>query len=211
MIEWELDADILILGIKINIYNKMVSQSLANYSVNVGVHVFILFTFLSIFFFAYASDLERESVNKSLKSIIDDQTESLLTEIDKWDKRIYPDKTNINWNTVNENAKKLVAESQGELPEIKENNDKLFKFGVTAIIILFVTIVAYTLYFMFVKKYDIHIGAILLENFVIFAFVGAIEYYFFSKVVVKFVPVTPEFASMTILERIKKNINKQLI
>lgn len=187
----------------------MVSQSLANHSLNIGTHVFLLFTFLSIFFFAYAANLEKESVNKSLKSIIDDQTGTLLAEIDSWDKRLYPEKTKINWNTINEKAKKLVDESQGELPEIKENNDKLYKFGVAVIIILFILLVTFTLYFMFVKKYDIHIGAILLENFVIFSCVGVIEYYFFSKVAIKFVPITPDFVSVTILERIKKNINKQ--
>ena len=56
-------------------------------------------------------------------------------------------------------------------------------------------------------KYDIHIGHILLINFIIFSITGLIEYFFFTKVASKYVPVMPNEISDTMLERIKHNID----
>ena len=49
----------------------MLSDHSINMSVDIALHVFILFTFLSIFFFAYVSKLEKQNVNDKFISLHD--------------------------------------------------------------------------------------------------------------------------------------------
>lgn len=187
----------------------MVTQSEANYSLNIGIHVFILFTFLTVFFFVFASNLAKKSINNSLSTIIDDKTGELLNELDKWDKKIKPDTyPNIKWDEVNKLASKIVINSENELPEILKHNTRLKWIGIVMIISLLVFLIGMYLYYRFVLKLDVHLGYILIENIIIFAFIGAIEAYFFLNIASKYIPVTPDFVATTVLERIKKNTNK---
>ena len=54
--------------------------------------------------------------------------------------------------------------------------------------------------------YNLHLREIFIENIVIFAFVGLIEYLFFTQIASKYIPVTPDVAGTTILQRIDDNI-----
>jgi len=190
----------------------MVSQTQANYSLNIGLHVFILFTFLTIFFFAYASKLEKKSIQNALGGIVDKQIGKFLTQVDVWDKKLKPDSyPNVNWNAVNNLAKKLEKNSQGELPEIIKNNTRLKWIGMAMVVILFVLLIGMYAYFKMVKKYDVHLGRIFTENLVIFAFVGVIEFLFFKHIAAKYIPTTPDFVATTILERVKYRTSYALI
>jgi Na+-transporting methylmalonyl-CoA/oxaloacetate decarboxylase gamma subunit len=61
----------------------MVTEESAIYGMNMGMHVFILFTFLTIFFFAFVSKLASNSIQNALDDIIDQQVEKILNEADK--------------------------------------------------------------------------------------------------------------------------------
>ncbi len=188
----------------------MVSQAQANYSLNIGLHIFILFTFLTIFFFAYISKLSKKSIQEELGGIIQKQVGSLLTQIDKWYKKISP-VTSINWNKANKLAQKIIDNSRGELPEIKQNNKRLKIVSVVMIGSLLLLLISMYVYFRFAKGYDVHIGNIFIENIVIFAFIGMIEFTFFTNIASKYIPVTPDFVTTTVLERIKYNISQSLL
>jgi len=189
----------------------MVSKSQANYIINIGLHIFILFTFLTIFFFLYISKLSKKLINKTFKKGIDQQLDGVLTNLDEWDEKLSyrsPNSVSVNWQSIDQMAKKITANSQGELTEITENNNRLKMIGGGIIIGLLVLIVGLYYYFTRVKYIKIDIGRILMENVIIFSFIGMIEVYFFTKIISKFIPVTPDFAIVTILERVKFNIAK---
>lgn len=101
----------------------MVSQEQANYTINIGLHVLILFTFLTVFFFLIISKKEKKSIDGSFGNIINKKVDSLLNNIDKWDNKI-KDFT-IDWSQVNKVAGNITKNSQGEDPKITENNKKL--------------------------------------------------------------------------------------
>lgn len=175
-----------------------------NFSLDVALHVLILFTFLTIFFFVYVSKLEKQSLDYTITNSVSDNTNILLNDTKQLSQKY---NIKINWNTINDIATKLVKTSQGEVPEIKENNDRLYKGSIIAIIVgyfLFIAIVIFLKYYM---GYDIHIGRILLMNTIIFSVTGLIEYFFFTNVASKYVPVMPNEISDTMLERIKYNFN----
>ena len=56
-----------------------------DYILNISVHVLILFTFLTIFFFVYVSKLSSDSINNALRDIIRTQTNTMLDKLDDLD------------------------------------------------------------------------------------------------------------------------------
>lgn len=188
----------------------MVSQAQANYSLNISLHVLILFTFLTIFFFAYISKLSKKSIQNAMDGMINQQVGKLLTEIDKWDKTLNSDSLTINWGEVNNLAQQIIDKSQGEMPEITANNKKLQIVGMTMIGSLILLMIIMFVYFRYIKGYDIHVGQIVAENFVIFLFVGIVEFGFFMYIASKYIPVTPDFVAISALDRVKENLNSYI-
>lgn len=175
-----------------------------NFSLDVALHVLILFTFLTIFFFTYVSKLEKQTLDNTIINSVSDNTNTLLNDIKQISQKY---NIKINWNNINDIAAKLVKNSKGEVPEIKENNDRLYKGSMIAIIVGYLLFLAIVIFLKYYMGYDIHIRHILLMNIIIFSITGLIEYFFFMNVASKYVPVMPNEISDTMLERIKYNFN----
>ena len=109
-----------------------------NFSLDIALHVLILFTFLTIFFFAYVSKLEKQTLDDTITNSVKDNTDTLLTDINQLSQKY---NIKVNWDEVNNIAATLVKNSQGEVPQIKENNDRLYKSSMIAIIIGFILFV----------------------------------------------------------------------
>lgn len=190
----------------------MLSEYTVNFGLDVGLHVLILFTFLTIFFFAYISKLEKQNLDQVTSSMIEEKTDSLLNNVKDWQNKLnnWNPKfdVKINWNKVDNLADTLIKNSEGDSPEIKENNQKLFRDSIIFIVALFMIFIGAILYFSLGLGYHIHFKHILIMNAIIFGITGLIEYLFFVNVASKYVPVTPDFTTNTILDRVKKNLNK---
>ncbi len=183
----------------------IISEKQANYSVNITLHVLILFTFLCIFFFAYISKLTEDSVSDALNGMITQETGNMLDTVNDWDQELNPGDSNINWSGVNDLAQEIQDSSQGKDPNIAENNDKLKKLAIYMIISLIILLIGMIVVYYNIG-YELELKEILVENIVIFTFVGVIEYLFFTKIAAKYIPVTPDVAGTTVLERINNNI-----
>ena len=176
----------------------MVTLRRANYTLNISLHVLILFSFLTIFFFSYISHLEQKSVDDALSAAIDEQMGQILTYVDQFS----PPGT-VDWKVLNSVAEQMQASAVGEFPEVKANHRKLLIIGISMIGGLFALFSSLSIYFGVYKGLQIGWKRIFLENFIVFACVGVIEFLFFTKVAVKYVPVTPDTLTKTILDRIK--------
>ena len=53
---------------------------------------------------------------------------------------------------------------------------------------------------------NLKIEEIIIENLIIFAFVGLVEYYFFTRIALKFVPVEPSFISKQFINSLKEKL-----
>ena len=62
---------------------KKFTDSQASYQINIGLHVLILFTFLTVLFFAFISKLEQKSVSNALESVIHNEVGEALTRVNK--------------------------------------------------------------------------------------------------------------------------------
>ena len=187
----------------------MVSQEQANYSINICLHVLILFSFLTIFFFLIISKKEKQSIDRVFDNIINEKVGSLFDNVDNIDKQT--NSFTIDWSQVNKVAGKISQKSQGEDPELIENNKKLRNMSIVMVGTLVVILVLLYLYYIFVKKYKINLGHILAENAVIFLFIGAIEYMFFMNIAAKYVPETPEDISNSLLDKIKERTTEYIL
>lgn len=187
----------------------MVSQEQANYSINIGLHVLILFTFLTLFFFLIISKKENKSIDRAFSDIINKKVGSLLDNVDKWDKKFK--EFNIDWKQVDKVADNIIKNSQGEDPKITENNKKLRYVAAGMVGALILLLILMYLYYVFVKKYKISLGHILAENAVIFIFIGAIEYTFFVNIAAKYVPESPDYISTSILNRVKERTSDYIL
>ena len=187
----------------------MITQRQANYTLNVGLHVFILFTFLTVFFFLIASRLAKESINKAFGSVIETQTDRLLSKVDEVDQELGQFK--VNWNEVDKTAKNIQAKSQGELPNIKHNNHRLKFVAIGMIVSLGLLLIALYVYFRFYLGHNVSLKHIFVENLVIFIFIGLVEYMFFMHIAKKYIPVSPAFVSTTVLNRIKYQLGKSMV
>jgi hypothetical protein len=179
-----------------------------NFSLDIALHVLILFTFLTIFFFTYISKLEKQNLDNTTNNAIINNMDSLLDSVDKFQEKLKEMNKiiNIDWKAADNIADTLIQNSQGESQKIKENNDKLFKGSIIAISVAFAFFTGLVIFLKYYMGYDIHVKHILLMNFIIFSITGAIEFWFFQNVASKYIPVGPDFVSNTILERVKYNI-----
>ena len=189
----------------------MVSPQFVHKVVNLGLHMLILFSFLTIFFFLYISVEETKKVKNSINTIIQDNTYKSLVYIDKLDKKSSIDKTgNINWEKIKKGAIDIQEQSKNKIPYIEKNNKKLIKRSLIIITCFFILLLCITLYFTLYKKYDIDLRSIVIENIIIFLCVAIIEVLFFTFIITKYIPFGPDFVANSLINRIKYNVNKTL-
>lgn len=171
--------------------------------INIGLHIIILFTFLTLFFFMYISSVSSESIDNITNDIIKTNIKNLIKKIDDKD-----EKNLINWEIAKNVAITIENKYNTELPEITYNNTKLYNIAILCIILSILFLVGLGYYFDIIKKLNIKWGEIFKENFIIFSIIGIIEYLFFVNVAFKYVPVEPSTITNIILQKLKENINK---
>lgn len=173
------------------------------FSVDVLIHVLILFTFLTIFFFSYVSKLERQNLSHVTASAVQGSTKKVLNLLDK------NAKVPVNWSKLDSASKNLVASSATEDPEIERNNREVLRNSVVAICCVFLVITTLILIGKFVFHLDMDLKHILVTNVVVFAFTGVLEFLFFQFVASKYVPVTPDSALGESLDEVEKDVGPQ--
>ncbi len=178
---------------------KRFSQPLS-FSINLLCHVFILLTFLTIFFFKYIAGLTESHIDSEMQSLVQEQTDQLLTLVDEKDTRKL-----IRWDFVSVYADKMIFESKDNLSFITENNKNLYDNSMCALLMMGLVIVVLVAYFVF-RGVNLRLKFILMENLVIFAFVGMIEIYFFMNIASKYIPVLPDDAIKSAFSRIKERL-----
>lgn len=173
-----------------------------SFIINLSIHVFILTAFLSTFYFLYISKLTRDHVNNELSNIISKETTKMLDKLSE-----KTNNNNINWKFIVSEVEKLKKEYTHELPYITEHNKKLLKHTV-CFLIIFATVILFMTTYAYMKNIKIRLKFIFAENFIIFFFVGIIEFLFFTEIASKYIPVTPDTATLAVVNRVKERIEK---
>ena len=179
----------------------MVSIKNINFSLDIMLHVLLLFTFITVFFFTYISSITKQTLDSTTSDMINNKTDILLNKLDQLTSKY---NLKMNWQNIDKISDNLITNSDGEIPKIKKNNDDLLKITVIIIVTAFILLTTFILILKYYYKLNIDIKRILLINFIIFSITGIIEYLFFIKVASKYNPIPPNMLLNTVLNKIKK-------
>ena len=156
---------------------------------SIYLHSFLLFCFLTIFFWLVISKVEKESINSQM-----------VDSINKSFKNINKSAIEQMFSSDVENY--LMQYYQGTDITVQNNNNNLLVFNIAFIVILFIGLILS----IFVKyklcKSKISFTKIIIENIIILILIGIIEYYFFMNIASKYIPVKPSYLPSLINEKI---------
>ncbi len=154
---------------------------------SVYLHLFLLFVFLSIFFWTVISKTESRAINNEM-------TRSIKAGLKNF-------KLPNNYVTES-NGSYLLGLYKGKDRTVERNNNQLLEMNFSIAIIIFIGLLA-TIFVRYVfcgKLFDIF--EVLSENALILIIVGAIEYYFFTRIASKYVPVKPSYLPQVVKEKL---------
>lgn len=154
---------------------------------SVYLHLFLLFVFLSIFFWTVISKTESRAINREMSNAIKDGLKNFKLP------REYMTETNGNY---------LLGLYHGKNRTVERNNEQLLEMNVSiAVIILIGLIAAVYVRYVFCGK-AFNVIEVVSENALILILVGAVEYYFFKKIASKYVPVKPSYLPTVVKEKL---------
>ena len=182
----------------------MISPEQVHYGINIGLHSWILFTFLTILFFTFISRKEEHTITHELNSSINKSIPAILNKLDS------NIDTKIDWKKVYDKVEKLKTRDDGNSPDIKKHNSNLLKTTIAISCSILLVIIAIIIYFTYYKQYDIKLKSIIIENLSVFLFIGIIELLFFIKIAFNYTPVTTTDMVNQLADRSAYNINQEL-
>jgi hypothetical protein len=166
---------------------------------NVVLHIFILWTLLVGFFFLYISKVIRESLQNQIGGQIDDAMNKSLNDLTP------VQQMRLKIVLRNMPLDELIEVFSKETDAVAVNNKWLL---IVSALISFFFIMSFVL-ILTILKYSsptkVSAKHILMENAIVFTFIGAVEFVFFMYIALKFIPVMPSVATKTIIERVKTN------
>lgn len=164
-------------------------QYYINFFYSVYLHVFLLFCFLTIFFWTIISKTEEKTLNDEIVSGINDGLKDVHI-----DKKIFTD------NAVDY----LNKYYEGQNSTVSRNNKNLLQFNIAFIVMLLIGLLACIFVRYVICGKNINWLEVIGENLIILLLVGGIEYYFFMNIASKYVPVMPSYLPNVVKDDIDK-------
>lgn len=155
---------------------------------SITLHICLLFTFLSGFFWLVISKTETRSINRELEHTI-----NKIKNMDLF--KNIPNRKEIKQYLINYFSNQNKSR--------QKNNDLLFTMNICIIVLLFIVLLAVVYVRVVICKESISVYEIIIENILILLFVGALEYFFFQNIASKYVPVDPSYLTDSLEKYIK--------
>lgn len=163
-------------------------------AINVAMHVLILFTILSLFFMLYIAPVERHALENEIEDQIEDLISSNTVHVSDDMRKI------LRSDTVN-NIKEVYSKPHKIM---EQHNSWLFTSIIMTNVAMFLLVTISTLLLIYQCNQCIPIGHVMLENLITFIFVGFVEYLFFTRVALKYIPTPPSTIVNRVVERLKE-------
>jgi len=171
-----------------------------NFLINLLLHSLILFTFLTLFFIFFISKVSKKAFNNEIGHQIDNALNKVVPKL----------KENKMFNLIkdNINIKSLLDRYKDADKKVQKKNNSLIKNLVIVNIVLWICFILFVRHITSIRN-DIDLLTIIGENLIVFSFVGIAEYYFFTRIALKFIPVEPSFISKQFLEELKSQFKSK--
>jgi hypothetical protein len=160
--------------------------------INLIISVTFVSTFIAIFFFTYASGIERKIVVNQVDYIVEDLFGSLNQFVPEEYK---PQLKNILAN---------LEAPQMELADkvVKDSNKELLKTAAKVVGVVFLIGMGSSYYLS--NKYGYNFKDILIQNLIILAGVALVEFVFITYIAPQYISGDPNYTRRTILKSLKK-------
>jgi hypothetical protein len=179
----------------------MGGSTTAYYTINIGLHVLILFCFLAVFFFLFISKKAEQAVSDEISSSVGKSVDSALNSLRNAENQ-YP-VFKVNWVAINQKALNMEASSQGNIQSIKDNNQRLKTASIIAAGGMATLLGVAIIYFHFYSGMNLQYGQIVVTNIIAFSLVGLVEYLFFVKIASKYSVVNPSLMNDAVISRVE--------
>jgi hypothetical protein len=166
-------------------------------TVNAMIHIFILFTLLSIFFFTVVSRLAKQKIQDEIYSQINGGISNNYNKLSPISKE------QIYLSTKNINSQKIQKIFDKPDPLLTFSNKTFFIIAISICIFLF-TIICVTVWVMKMYKSNIDMKSILLENSLTFLIIGGIEVVFFMLIALQYSPIYPSQITKSVIDSLNK-------
>ena len=176
-------------------------ESTAYFIINITLHVFLLLSFLTIFFFEIVTKLERQSVNYLLNTSINSGVDKFLTQFSS-----YKFSSLFNWKELRNIGNNMSKQSVNLSAATLENHKKLLFRSLILLGTVLVILVGLSIYFHKIGI-TINFKKLIKENFLVFVLLGIIEYLFFKTVASKYVPVTEQNVIDDLIDGLKLRLS----
>ena len=192
------------------VLKKIINNENLNIIINVLIHVAILFSFLTIIFWTYIKNIEATNIQQQLSQITENSTINILNKFlafkDEWNEN-HSEKIIITkemWNKIVSWCNQEIQKSSQINVYIIKHNKTIFKTVMIIMIVLWSVTLFLIITAKCILKKQFPLMWIISQNICLFTVVGFLEFWFFTKVVSKYIPVSPSSISETILDELKK-------
>jgi hypothetical protein len=172
--------------------------------VDIFVHVIILLSILLIFFVYIIAPLETKELTQQIKSQIDTNIPILL---EKGGPGLHTALVGIDKSQVFDTM--IDYYDRPDEANVYRNRTPIL----SAIIVLISLSMGFLAIWAVLKvscRKRIPVGQILLENILLFGFIGIIEYVFFQEIATKYIPTKPSFLIDQTLQSLKDKFSKSV-
>jgi preprotein translocase subunit Sss1 len=174
----------------------LASSKNLNFNFNIIIHILLLFIFLSAFFILFVSKISKNSFEYELNKIINE----IGNNIDKLDDTQKQSLSNILKIMPINN---LIEKTNKPSSFVEEHNNWIKRVAIVTSILGVIGVII----IIYIYKYNcgicIPIQHILFENIIAFAFIGVVEYLFFTRIALKFIPAPPSLLVSSFIDKIK--------
>jgi hypothetical protein len=170
-----------------------------NFALGAVLHVFILFSILTVFFLLVIRHVAKNAIEKEMKENIHEALAHHLPVAD-----LLSGGRVCTTLKSNEPALNILAEIYSKPDAVTSTyNSWVYLVSILGCIAIAVILMAIYTTLRLSCGYCGSLQMLLAENAIIFTFVGLTEYLFFIHIVSKFVPIPPSFLVQTFLEELK--------
>ena len=164
-------------------------NSTQSFIINLIFHIAILFLILGVIFITYISYVIRSTIISNIKNIVNDGIMTYINSLSVQELALFNNILIQNKQTIDN----MVIQYSQPAEATIVNNEWVRNLIIYTIVVLFILLITIVLIIKYRCGYDIHLVRIIIINFIIFTFVGIVEYLFFTNIIVKYVPVKPSY------------------
>lgn len=185
-----------------------------NLIINIILHVLILFSFLTILYFAVIAPLEQKSFEDEIKNQIKSSLTKQLNDFKDNSEYTKQMCDIINTKITDEKGNEVLVTDQiinnlsNKSPVITEHNKWITGTAIAIISILMIGVIIYVNTLSSTCCKQMNIGYIIKENIITFIFVGIVEYLFFTQIAFKYVPAPPSTLVNSLINNFKDSLMK---